>query len=112
MRESIRMFDTYIHINELKKAGFNEEQAAVIIKSLLDSRETDISHLATKEQVAKLEVSTNTQFAKIEGDIASLRSEMKAMVLETQASILKWMICTMIAFTGIILSGMKLLELI
>ena len=42
MRQQMKAFDTYTHINELKKAGFNEEQAAVIIKSLMESRETDM----------------------------------------------------------------------
>ena len=91
MRQQMRSFDTYTHINELKKAGFKEEQAAVIIKSLVDSRDNDISHLATKEQ------------------INSLRNEMKNMILETHASTLKWMIGTMLAFSGIILAGIKLL---
>jgi capsule polysaccharide export protein KpsE/RkpR len=109
MREQMVAFDTYTHINELKKAGFKEEQAASIIKSLMDSRETDISHIATKDQLNKFESSTNIRFAKIEGDIASLKNEMKAMILETHASTLKWMVGTMIAFAGIILAGIKLL---
>jgi hypothetical protein len=84
MRQEMRAFDTYTHINALKKAGFKEEQAAVIIKSLVDSRETDISHLATKEQL----------------DSAIAR-------LET--TLIKWVVGTMIAFSGIILAGIKLL---
>lgn len=126
----MRDFDTYTHINELKKAGFKEEQAAVIIKSLMDSRETDISHLATKEQVrkletstkeqvrkleastkeqvSKLEASTNARFAIIEERISSLRNEMKAMILDTHTSTLKWMVGTMIALVGIIIAAIKL----
>jgi capsule polysaccharide export protein KpsE/RkpR len=84
MRQQMRSFDTYTHINDLKKAGFNEEQAAVIIKSLVDSRDNDISHLATKDQ--------------LESAIAKL-----------ETTLIKWMVGTMIAFSGIILAGIKLL---
>ena len=85
----MRAFDTYIHINELKKAGFNEEQAAVIIKSLVDSRETDTSHLATREQ--------------LESAVAKL----EAKISDTHTSTLKWMVSTMIALVGIIIAAIK-----
>lgn len=94
----MRAFDTYTHINELKKAGFNEEQAAVIIKSLVDSRETDISHLATKEQINALDKKIDVSIAKLEAKIS-----------DTHTSTLKWMVSTMIALAGIFIAGIKLL---
>lgn len=117
MRQQMRAFDTYTHINELKKAGFNENQAAVIIKSLVDSRETDISHLATKEQVNAIEhrlVTIEHRLVTIEKTIVTkdqiniLRNEMKAMILDTQANTLKWMVGTMIALVGVIIAAIKL----
>lgn len=98
MRQHMRAFDTYTHINELKEAGFNEKQAAVIIKSLVDSRETDTSHLATREQVSALEIKMNKIDNKIDIAVAKL-----------EATLIKWMIGTMIAFSGILLTGIKLL---
>lgn len=95
MRQQMRTFDTYTHINDLKEAGFDEKQAAVIIKSLVDSRETDISHLATREQL-------DSSIAKLD---ASLQKQMMGM----QMTIIKWMVGTMIALSGIILAGIKLL---
>jgi tRNA(Ile)-lysidine synthase TilS/MesJ len=113
MRQQMKTFDTYTHINELKKAGFKEEQAAVIIKSLMDIRETDISTLATKDQVNVLINDTKAQIDSLRKDtksqIESLRNETKALILETHASTLKWMVGTMIAFSCIILAGLKLL---
>jgi len=120
MRQQMKTFDTYTHINELKKAGFKEEQAAVIIKSLVDIRETDISTLATKDQVNVLrneidglKKDTKSQIDSLRNDtksqIDSLRNKTKALILETHASTLKWMVGTMIAFSGIILAGLKLL---
>lgn len=98
MRQEMRAFDTYTHINELKKAGFNEEQAAVIIKSLVDSRETDISHLATKEQLSEVKNQLVEQIARLDTKIS-----------DTHTNTLKWMVGTMIAFAGIILAGIKLI---
>lgn len=95
MRQQMRAFDTYTHINELKKAGFNEEQAAVIIKSLMESRETDTSHLATKEQ--------------LESSIDKLNASLQKQMHEMHVSLIKWMVGTMIAFSGIMLAGIKLL---
>ncbi len=100
MRQQMRTFDTYTHINDLKEAGFDEKQAAVIIKSLVDSRETDISHLATKEQVNVLK----TQVEALAKTMAT-KEDLKDMHIST----LKWMIGTMIAFSGILLAGIKLL---
>ena len=104
MRQQMRTFDTYTHINDLKEAGFDEKQAAVIIKSLVDSRETDISHLATKEQVTALESKLVSRMENIEKNMAT-KEDMKDMHIST----LKWMIGTMIAFSGILLAGIKLL---
>jgi UPF0288 family protein (methanogenesis marker protein 3) len=97
-------FDTYKHINELKAAGFEEKQAAVIIKSLVESRETDISHLATREQVSELKT-----------DIALIKEQMKSFstkeeLKDVQITLIKWMVGLMIAFTGIILAGFQLLK--
>jgi hypothetical protein len=119
MRQEMRAFDTYTHINELKKAGFNEEQAAVIIKSLVDSRETDISHLATKEQVNKLEASTKEQIfevknqliermGKLEVSIHKEIADLHKQISDTHANTLKWIVGTMIALVGVIIAAIKL----
>ena len=119
-------FDTYIHVNELKNAGFNEKQAAVIIKSLIDSRgDSDLSHLATNEQVQKLELqvhATNEQVQKLEQSttaqinnldkkIEIYFSKLETKIAETHASTLRWMIGTMVAFSGIVFAGIQLLKL-
>src|SRR3989338_2591543 len=127
----MRAFDTYTHINELKKAGFKEEQAAVIIKSLMDSRETDFASLATKEQVANLErtMAKKEELAEAIADvtdrIAELRTELKTEISELrtalkteiselrteikdlQINLIKWMVGLMIAFSGIIFAGIQ-----
>ena len=115
--KTMYMFDTHSYIKELKAAGFDEKQAECIIKSLLMSREADLSHLTTKEQVKDLEHSLN---AKIDASVASLNAKIDASVarfeikLETKISdmqtrILIWMIGTMITLCASILTGIKFL---
>ena len=48
-------FDTHKYVKELEASGFNERQAEVIVKSLLESRDYDLSKLSTHEQVAQIE---------------------------------------------------------
>jgi capsule polysaccharide export protein KpsE/RkpR len=114
MRQQMRAFDTYTHINELKEAGFNEKQAAVIIKSLVDSRETDISHLATREQVNELKNANKDQFNELKTDIALIKEQIKSFATkedlkDIQINLIKWMVGSMIAFSGVMLAGIKLL---
>ena len=47
----MRAFDTHKHIKALTNSGFKEEQAELIIRSLLESRESDLSKLATNESL-------------------------------------------------------------
>lgn len=120
MSQQMRTFDTYTHINDLKEAGFDEKQAAVIIKSLVDSRDNDLSRLATKEQVNAIEhrvgniektMATREQLdssiAKLEGKIHALDASLQKQMMEMQMTIIKWVVGTMIAFSGIILAGIK-----
>lgn len=129
MREQMVAFDTYTHINELKKAGFKEEQAAVIIKSLMDSRATDISHLATKEQVFEVKSQLTEQISEVKSQLTEQISEVRSQLntlehrvtniektmatkedlKDVQINLIKWMFGTIIAFSGIILAGMKLI---
>ena len=97
------MFDTHQHIKDLQSAGFNEKQAEVIVKSLLQSRDTDISHLATREQVSAIEKSTKEQ-------LNTIREELRALIAETHASTLKWMIGTMMTFSGIIFAIVRFVK--
>lgn len=73
MKAIMHTFDTYKHIKELQATGFDERQAEVIVKSLFESRDYDVSKLATKEQVFVLEKDVKS----IEKDVKSLRVEMR-----------------------------------
>jgi len=80
MKAIMHTFDTHKHIKELQATGFDERQAEVIVKSLFESRDYDVSKLATKEQVFVLEKdvkSIEKDVRAIEKDVKSLRVEMR-----------------------------------
>ena len=71
-------FDTHKYVKELESSGFNERQAEAIIKSLSDSRNYDISKLATKEQVVVLE----KDVAIIRKDLSTVQKDVGIMQKE------------------------------
>ena len=74
-----KTFDTHKYIKSLQESGFNEKQAEMLVKSLLESRDFDLSILATREQVVqldgkidKVESNLNTKIDKVESKIDAL----------------------------------------
>lgn len=63
MRQEMRpkTFNTHTYIKALTNTGMKEEQAEIIVQGLLESRDYDLSRLATKEQVDVLAKSTKEQ---------------------------------------------------
>lgn len=68
-------FDTHKYVKELQATGFDENQAEVIVKSLLESRDYDASKLATKEQVFVLEKDVKA----LEKDVKSIEKDVKIL---------------------------------
>jgi hypothetical protein len=76
-------FDTHKYIKNLEKTGFNEQQAEVIVRSLVESRNSDLSSLATREQVTKVE-------SKLKKKITTLANKIDN--IEGKLDIFKWII--------------------
>ncbi len=69
-------FDTYKYVKEFIKVGMPEPQAEAIISLIHDSKNYDLSRLATKEQVKLLEqkvdnMATKEQFNLLEQKMAT-----------------------------------------
>jgi chromosome segregation ATPase len=88
-----KTFDTHKYIKSLQESGFNEKQAEMLVKSLLESRDFDLSILATREQVArldgkidKIESNLNTKIDKVESNLEKQISATREQVsnVETQ----------------------------
>jgi chromosome segregation ATPase len=85
MKAVMHTFDTHKYVKELQATGFDEHQAEVIVKSLLESRDYDASKLATKEQIFVLEKdikSIEEDIKSIEEDIKSMKEELKSIRVE------------------------------
>jgi hypothetical protein len=69
-------FDTLEIAKRLKGAGFDDAQAEAITGVLRESREADLSRLATKDDVVRVETSLRGDIAHIE---TALRAEMEIL---------------------------------
>ena len=85
-----RTFDTYKHISDLKSAGLPEEQARIIISSMLELAAFDLSYLATKEDIANIKEDLK-RFATKE-DLANVRAELKEDIANVKNDLLKWIV--------------------
>ena len=155
----VHAFDTHKYVKELQATGFKESQAESIIKSIMESRSSDVSHLATKEQLNTLKEQVNTlenkfdaldtkfeskidaldtkfeskidaldakfeskidalenKFdtkinaldAKFESKIDKLEIKLESKIIESQNTMIKWMIGIMFTFSSLILAALKL----
>ena len=71
-------FDTHKYIKSLQETGFNEQQAEVLVKSLLESKDFDLSFLATREQIVLLDNKIDSYRKDTKTEIDSLRKDTKA----------------------------------
>src|SRR5687768_4865901 len=80
--------DTLEVSKRLKNAGFDDAQAEALIGVLRESREADLSRLATKDElfatknelkaeIARLEAAMNAGFAALRAEMEILRREME-----------------------------------
>jgi len=117
-------FDTHKYIKELEASGFPEEQAEVLIKSMLATRSYNAAQLATREQVEKLEkelakFATREQVEKLEKELTKFatreqlekelakfatREQLQAEIASVKYDILKWIIPMFLGIIGMMVS--------
>ena len=96
-----KTFDTHKYIKSLQESGFNEKQAEMLVKSLLESRDFDLSILATREQVAQLNGKIDKVESNLEKKIIELKSEIKESISSIKHDMLKWIVPMMLTIVGI-----------
>ena len=84
-----RTFDTHKYIKSLQETGFNEKQAEMLIKSLLESRDFELSTLATREQVAKVEAKLGKEISAIREQVAKVEVKLDKEISATRDQITK-----------------------
>ena len=70
-----KTFDTHKYIKSLQETGFNEQQAEMLVKSLLESRDFDLSILATREQVNEIKSDLQKNINKIDNKLSNLENK-------------------------------------
>ena len=84
-----KTFDTHKYIKSLQESGFNEKQAEMLIKSLLESRDFDLSILATREQVAKIESNLEKQISATREQVSKIESNLNAKIDKVESNLEK-----------------------
>ena len=70
-------FNTHSVVKKLVAKGFIESQAEEIVDAILEGRNSDLSQLATKEQVAELRNEMKSDIGKVRTEVTELKSEMR-----------------------------------
>ena len=105
-----KTFDTHKYIKSLQESGFNEKQAEMLVKSLLESRDFDLSILATREQVAKLDGKIDKVESSLNAKIDKVESNLEKQITEVKYDILKWIVPIMLTNVAIMVGiALKLL---
>ncbi len=91
-----KTFDPHKYIKSLKETGFNEQQAEMLVKFLIESRDFNLSILATSEEVAKIksdlqkEISdTREQFTEVKSDLQKEIAIAREQVTEVKSNFQK-----------------------
>lgn len=87
--------DTHATVKELKGAGFSEDQAEVLARTLRDVQQVQLGELATKSELRH--------------EAAMIRQEIKAEITSAQNSLLRWLVVLLLGQVGLILAGVRLL---
>jgi hypothetical protein len=79
----MRNFDTHKYVEAFQESGFDKRQAEMLVRSLLEARDSDLSNLATREQVNKLEMNFEKKFSaldkKIDHDTNATREQISTL---------------------------------
>ena len=82
-----KTFDTHKYIKSLQETGFNEQQAEMLVKSLLESRDFDLSILATREQISELKIEIAQLDSKLSKEISAIREQVSEVKSDLQKDI-------------------------
>lgn len=78
--------DTYESIRNLKSAGIEERHAEAIVAEFKKVQDSSLAHLATKEDLIKLEMATREDLARLE---LATREDLRKHELATQENLKK-----------------------
>lgn len=116
----MHMIDTHQMVKDLIAVGIKKPHAEGLVNMVYKSRDYDLSHLSTKEQVKTLEISLKKDIAltkeqvktleiTLRKDIDLVRKEMEVLRADTKSDIatikvdiLKWIVPLLVAIIAIV----------
>ena len=123
--------DTLEVVKELKAAGFSEAQAEAVTRAVRKAQDLDLSHLATKHDLAAHQAATKHDLEATKADLehkieavradprackvdirhecAALRADIKAALAELKADVIKWVLGIAFAQGAMIVALLELL---
>ena len=109
--------DTYKLVQKLKGAGFSEEQAGAVTDALRETREFDLSDLATKADIRGLqadiravEAATKADIRELRGDIRTLEATMNGRIADSQRVMVQWAVGLFLAQLACVAGLIKFLH--
>jgi len=93
-------FDTLKFANQLKTAGVPATHAEAEAKALSEVFETNLSELATKEDLHR-------EIGDVRHEISDLRKDIDAKLANLKFELLKWLIGLAVAQAGLIIGLLK-----
>ncbi len=97
----MQSFDTHKFIKKIQSAGFKEKEAEAIVDVLMESRDFDLSKLATKDQIQNVE-------ERLGSKIINSEERIYARINAMEGSILRWMVGTIVAVAGLFAAYLKI----
>jgi hypothetical protein len=103
-------FDTYEHIEKLKRSGLSEETA----KAIVDTIKIPYGDFVTKNDLANVEKALKADIEAAEqtlkAEINAVEQRLHARMADHKAEVLKWMVGGLIAQAGLLFAMLKLVH--
>lgn len=99
-------FDTHKYIKALVAQGMKEPQAELVVSTIVESREFDLSKLASREQLTLIQTEIDhikeTMTTKV--DLVNEVSKIKEEISKLRTDHNRWMVSILLAIIGMIIT--------
>lgn len=107
---AVAALDTHELVKDLRAAGFTEDQAEAVTRAVKQAQNLDLSHLATKADLAELSAKVDRLSMRM--DSFGTRMDgfaTKAELADSRAEIIKWVFTIAVGQGALIVALLKLL---
>ena len=95
-------FDSLASAQRLRSKGISQEHAEAFAEELRASKDVDISHLATKEELNTFKSELRADLRSLESEIKNTEARLEAKIAEGNVKIMMWMFGGFISLGGLL----------